>query len=154
MTKKNQTYDVGYKRPPYNPPRLLAYCPFTGKLFRKFKSGWRETGLSKNKDGYLNCKVDGKMVSVHVLAMKLIGISTEGYTVDHINRIRSDNRFVNLRLLSHADNCLNREALQVSKLPSGNYRARCGNVHLGVFEDEFLARGAILWYRHRRFNNV
>ncbi|URP75078.1 hypothetical protein EEc2_0030 [Escherichia phage EEc2] len=143
-----------YRKPPRTPPRPLAYCPFTGKLFRKFKDGWRETGLSRKSDGYLQCKVDGKTVSVHVLAMNMMGYDTTGFTVDHINHIRWDNRFINLRLLSHKDNCLNREAIHISKLPSGNYRARCGNVHLGVFEDKLLARGAILWYRHRRFNNV
>lgn len=134
--------------------RPLAYCPFTGKFFRKFKTHWKETCLAKNKDGYLNIKVGGSCVSGHILAMSLMGVDTQGLTIDHINHRRDDNRFINLRVLSHKNNCINRESLQVRMLPSGKYRARCGNVHLGVFEDELLARGAVLWYRRGELMNA
>ena len=79
---------------------LLDYNPDTG-IFR-----WRESGSGRigkietgsiSANGYLVITVDGKTYKSHRLAI----LYTDGYLpeheVDHINRIRTDNRRKNLR---------------------------------------------------------
>ncbi len=134
------------RQPPISKERPLSYCPFTGKFHRKFKAGWRETFLTKDNDGYLNGKIKGKVVGAHIVAMKLMGSYVVGLEVDHINHVRDDNRFVNLRHLTHLENSKHRKNFDIQKLPSGNYRARCSGIHLGTYEDYLFAKSAILLY--------
>lgn len=68
-----------------------------------YKENGKEIG-SVNSCGYV--------VISHVLMHRLIwetfkGKIPEGYEIDHINTIRTDNRLENLRLVSHKENCNN-----------------------------------------------
>ena len=66
-----------------------------GKIIRNDRKG----GLgSYYKDGYLIIKVKGKQIKAHRLVWFLCKGSFPKQELDHINRIRDDNRIENLRL--------------------------------------------------------
>jgi len=137
--------------------QLLRYEPETGNLF------WRERENPKNNNalntwnkrwagnlalayvdpsnGYMVGRLGGfKVYSHRVIAAIAWGYCSE--EVDHKNGNRTDNRILNLRPCSRAENCKN------LKLPSDNssghigvsrkgkgWRARISGVHLGTFKD-------------------
>lgn len=79
---------------------------YEGKLLRKVSvrgsNAGAEIGTLKPK-GYLVAVVDGKQYRLH----HLIWVYHHGYFVkelDHINRIRNDNRIENLRPCNHSQN--------------------------------------------------
>ena len=80
----------------------LAYDPETG-LFTRVVPGNSKVGTVDAK-GYVVIKVDGSFYKAHRLAW-LFGTGEDPFplTVDHKNRIKSDNSLSNLRL---ADRCL------------------------------------------------
>lgn len=106
---------------------------------------WRKTGNPRfdprfagkeiknvDKDGYLQVILNGKNVRLHRLAWFIC----YGYVpdeIDHINRVKDDNRILNLREVSHAEN-MNNTGLRkdnssgfkgVGFIPkTGKYRAR------------------------------
>jgi hypothetical protein len=58
--------------------------------------------------GYLQCSVDGEVHKVHRLAwLYVYGVWPTGQ-IDHINHVTSDNRIINLRDVSCAENHQNR----------------------------------------------
>lgn len=92
--------------------RLLRYDPEMGHLY------WnpRPPGRGRNRvrfnvpagslapDGYIKLNVGGKIHRAH----RVIWLMVKGYwpvdTIDHINRIRSDNRLDNLRAATRSEN--------------------------------------------------
>jgi hypothetical protein len=107
---------------------LLDYDPQTGDL------RWRErpieglSGLalrgakiwntrfagavagSQNSKGYLNVGVQGRFYKAHRLAWLLMTTRWPTEQLDHVNGVRSDNRWVNLREVTNKDNGRNRRA--------------------------------------------
>lgn len=88
---------------------LLNYDPDTG-LFR-----WNEkTGARKNPagsnigDGYMGMSIGGVSYRLGRLAFLYMTGRWPMPEVDHINRIRHDNRFCNLRECTRAENLKNR----------------------------------------------
>jgi len=73
--------------------------------------GGRDAGslAGTNKDGYTSIKMFGKFYRSHHLVwlMETGEWPPLGVDIDHINRDRSDSRFVNLRLATRAQNNLN-----------------------------------------------
>ena len=68
----------------------------------------RNIKLSTNKDVYLQCTLNGKKLYHHrVVALQFIKNPDDKPFIDHINRIRSDNRIENLRWVSHYENMQN-----------------------------------------------
>ncbi len=88
---------------------LLDYDPITGYFTHKIKRSGVSCGSiagSPSGTGYTYINVDGKKYGAHRLAFLHVSGQFPPMHVDHINGIRSDNRFDNLR---HADIVLNNQ---------------------------------------------
>lgn len=90
---------------------LLSYDAETGLFTRRIAVGKVKAGTvagGVNPDGYMMIGVDGQLYRAHRLAwLYVYGRWPKGDT-DHINRVRSDNRFANLREVSRGENMSNR----------------------------------------------
>jgi hypothetical protein len=92
--------------------RLLArfaYEPDTGKLI------WRRNGKEAGTldcFGYIQVKIDGKFHRAHriIWAMLHGAYPKRPMMIDHIDRNRMNNRWDNLRLVTHSQNLLNNAA--------------------------------------------
>lgn len=105
------------------PPReklhdLLSYDPESGILTWKYRPGKRRTlntrfagkpaGYLSPERGYCTVRIDDMLYSAHRIIWAMVhGDIPEDMQVDHINRTRSDNRLVNLRLATNAQNVCN-----------------------------------------------
>lgn len=68
----------------------------------------RKNGLgSYDKDGYLIIKVKGKQFKAHRIVWLLHNGSFPKDEIDHINRVRNDNRIENLREVNRIENIKN-----------------------------------------------
>jgi AP2 domain. len=89
---------------------LLHYNSITG-VFTWRKSRGRASALSPagadNGRGYIQIKVDGKKYYAHRLAFLYMIGEFPPEDVDHINGIKHDNRWENLRACSRSENLYN-----------------------------------------------
>lgn len=83
----------------------ITYCPESGRFFR-IKTG-EATGTA-NTHGYIQIYANGRRWSAGRLAWLFHFGYWPSQTIDHINRQRGDNRIVNLRDISYAENNKNR----------------------------------------------
>jgi hypothetical protein len=90
---------------------LLDYDPETGIVtYRKdyYKCRKGSTAGYRTDRGYLRIKIEGKHYRLHrVIWLWMYGTFPEN-TIDHINRVKSDNRISNLRDVTQKENCQNR----------------------------------------------
>ena len=119
--------------------------------------------------GYIRIAIDGKQYKSHRLAWLYMTGSMPNGLIDHINNIRSDNRWANLRVASSVENSLNRS---ISRRNSSGVKGvhwskeKCKwlvqikaggqRVQIGSFEDIELAQLVINEARekyHREFSN-
>ena len=71
---------------------------------------------SVSKAGYLRIRYRGKVEYVHRIMWEAFnGPIPKGMHIDHINGIKSDNRLVNLRLVTPLENIQNRDRLKREK---------------------------------------
>jgi len=90
----------------------LHYDPITG-AFTRIKSG-EEPGYIDKYMGYRIIYVGGVYVPAHRLAFLYVsGLIPQ--EIDHINRIRCDNRWTNLRACTRAENTKNKRLYKNSK---------------------------------------
>ena len=120
---------------------MFDYNPDTGLLFRKTGSkyinhihinsfvGW------KTPNGYMRVSVNNFNYNVHRLIWLLMTGKWPEHQIDHINGIRNDNRFCNLREATNSQNSANSSR----RLNFAGYR--------GVYKDHKKWRAQI------RFNN-
>ena len=141
---------------------LLAYDPETGHFTWGVRAGSRAlvgtVAGSPNTNGHVHIGVDGKRYLAHRLAfLKMTGVMPDDQ-VDHINGVRDDNRWPNLRPATNAENGRNRrtQTTNTSGVPGVGWYARLGkwqayirvnykHIHLGLFtefEDAVAARRA------------
>ena len=103
-----------------------------GSTYFDSKFAGKEVGY-KDKDGYLVTVIDGKGVRLHRLAWFIChGVVPD--EIDHINRVKADNRISNLRNVTHSENMQNMGVRKDNKTgfkgvgfcsKAGKYRARC-----------------------------
>lgn len=91
---------------------IFLYEPSTGALFNKVKRNSRaQKGAIVgwiNDSGYLVTTVKGRKLRVHRIIWEMHNEPIpDGYEIDHINRIRNDNRISNLRLATSHEQNLN-----------------------------------------------
>lgn len=132
----------------------LDYDPETGVFVRKTGGGGIRAGTQaggKDAYGHRTISVCGKRMRAARLAWAIMkGEWPEG-DVDHINRVKDDDRWCNLRLASRAQNCANTTARSGLKGASwvsakrkwkSQIRLMGKNVHLGYFTSESEAHEA------------
>ena len=91
---------------------LLNYEPDTG-VFVWVKSK-RKAGCIRH-DGYVRIGIDMKAYLAHRLAWLYMTGQWPDELIDHINRVKNDNRFSNLRQASKAQNAQNTKLFSGSK---------------------------------------
>lgn len=86
----------------------LHYDPATGEFVNRITRTGRAPAGSvagyMNMNGYLVIQVDRRKLLAHRMAWLYMTGAWPEFEIDHINRIRHDNRFENLRLATSADN--------------------------------------------------
>ena len=90
---------------------LFEYNPDTGVFTRKVKVKHQPAGTvvgTVGTRGYLQCNVDGKPYKMHRLAWLYVYGAWPIGEIDHINHNTSDNRLINLRDVTCAQNHQNR----------------------------------------------
>jgi len=124
------------------------------------KGEWIERTTKPVNKGYIRLRIGKKMYFAHrLIMMAFVGESDQ--EVDHINRIKTDNRFENLRYCTTSENSLNRDWVDNAK---GYYSFRNKwqsrihingkQKHLGCFDTEEDARQAYLDARDKRQNDL
>lgn len=94
---------------------LVRYDPATGYFYRPLRHGEKRAGSVAH--GYRYIYIDGKRYAEHALAW--LYVYGEWPTeLDHINRVKGDNRIANLRIASRAQNAAN-IASRRSNIPKG-----------------------------------
>lgn len=146
---------------------LLAYDPATGILTRLIRTSncvhIGDVAGRPQKQGYLRIMIDGASYLVHRLAFLYMTGKWPKAGVDHINLNKTDNRWLNLREATKAQNSMNRCA------PANNtsgykgvhwdkqnskWRARIKvsgkSIHIGLFntkkEAHYVYAGAAEFY--------
>lgn len=101
---------------------LINYDPetgiFTWRVSRKRARAGNLVG-NFNADGYLQAKVLYKLYRLHRLAWLYVYGTWPKEEIDHINRIRTDNRISNLREANRIENGQNRS---ISKANTSGYK--------------------------------
>ena len=126
-----------------------------GQLFWKHDRGpnkvkGKRAGGYSGKSGYRYVHTDeGRMTEHRAIWIYHNGPIPEGMEIDHINRVRDDNRIENLQLLSHQDNLRRVKVAKGYKLHQGKYEVsiRIGNdkrKYIGRYSTEEEARAAYL----------
>lgn len=99
----------------------VAYDPITGKFSHKVNSNIRKIGDSagwKSNEGYIRLMSGKVKLSAHRLAYYIMEGSLPD-CIDHINGIRDDNRWINIRGCTNGENSRNRG---MSKANTSGYR--------------------------------
>lgn len=91
--------------------RVLYYDPETGAfdwlVSRQGVHISRHAGSRPNAQGYIQICIDYKIYLAHRLAWLYMTGNWPPHTIDHVNRVRTDNRWVNLRAATGSQNNAN-----------------------------------------------
>lgn len=139
---------------------LFDYAPETGIVTRKMSYLGRQpvgsiVGTARN-DGYLMVQIGGTGYLLHRVIWVWVTGEMPPEDIDHVNLVRTDNRWVNLREASRSQNQANRRALRnnTSGFKGVSFHKRVGkycakmkvlgkNVHLGYTDT--AAEAAVLY---------
>jgi len=123
---------MDFKQIEYLGTQLRVYTDGTIYRFYKASNKWGKKGewniLTPTLDngGYFTTCINHKNVKVHRLvafAYLELDINNSKILIDHINRVRTDNRVENLRIATPKQNCFNRNNTKgYSKYKNGKCR--------------------------------
>lgn len=97
---------------------LLSYDPDTGFFMWKKKRSKAKVNSPAgvvNARGYIQIGIDKKVFLAHRLAWIYTYGALPAGQVDHINRVKTDNRLCNLRDVSPSENAQNRHVVSANK---------------------------------------
>jgi hypothetical protein len=129
---------------------LVYYDPETGIFIRKVATGYTKVGDVvgyKDTYGYLECFVGNKSFKAHRLAWVYMTGEFPKDQIDHVNGIKDDNRWCNLREATSRQNLANTKRYKNnSSGRKGVYRDKHGKyiasivvnykrIYLGYFQD-------------------
>lgn len=89
--------------------KILDYNPITGIFYWKFGRNAGKIAGSDDGEGYIRLVVLGKSYKAHRLAWLYVYGEFPKFEIDHIDGVRSNNRILNLRDVSHTINIQNRK---------------------------------------------
>ena len=95
----------------------LIYCPDTGLFFRSANPTKQIGSVAKN--GYIVFSHKGKLVYAHRIAWHIVHGFVPPKHIDHINRVKTDNRIINLRLADDLINNRNRSLANKNNISCG-----------------------------------
>ena len=132
--------------------QLLRYDPDTGEFTWKVDSVNRSFGDkagSPDRYGYIRIGILGMVHSAHRLAFLYMTGKWPKHHVDHVNRVRDDNRWANLRDVTRQVNGYNSNAKGYTWHKSlGKYQAYITHnqkfIYLGLHDCQLDARAAYL----------
>jgi len=135
---------------------LMTYNPETG-LFTRIKSYHsNKVGTCPDKinsKGYCEISIGSKKYKSHRLAWLYMTGDLPENQIDHINGIKSDNRWVNLRQATNAENCRNKKKKGFCVTRSGSYQAEIQTgdqrIYLGTFKTREEAKEAYAKVMHK-----
>lgn len=113
---------------------LLHYDQHTGLFHWRISKGRSKSGAvagSIEGDGYLEIKINKKRYKAHRIAFLYMTGSMPEHEIDHINGIRTDNRWSNLRQVTRKQNG---ENLKLHSTNSSGFRGVCFNKSCGKFQ--------------------
>lgn len=138
--------------------RIFKYNKETGKFTKLFTSGSTRKGDiagTTQKNGYIQIEINKKGYKAHRLAWLYVKGYFPKEQIDHINHVRSDNRFLNLRECTNAENAKNnsKHKNNTSGFVGVNFRGDVGmwqaricvngkRVNLGCFSSKIEAINA------------
>ena len=111
-----------------------------------------------NPDGYRHFEHKGRSYKEHRVIWQLFnGSIPEGMYIDHINRVKDDNRIENLRLVTHQENCMNKAQRWTQKTEDRfqeELRKRDLFMREQCLVEDDIKCGALLLTKSGRWNGV
>lgn len=87
----------------------LTYNPETGLFIWNHTTQWTKKGhvAGTRSNGYITISINKTILRAHRIAWAMTYDAWPFGEIDHINGIRDDNRIINLREVTHQQNCFN-----------------------------------------------
>lgn len=132
--------------------KRLHYNPDTGVFTWKTRDGSVKIGSvagTRHRTGYIHIAINGKDYKAHRLAWLYVYDYFPSNDIDHINRVKNDNRISNLREATRSQNCVNstqrKDGLKwayfnaKTKRWVAKIKVKQRIIHLGTFDTEIEA---------------